>query len=100
MKRYALEQGEVESALAELPGWQVKEGKLHKEYKFGSFAQAVGWMVSAAIEADKMDHHPEWSNVYNRVMVNLVTHSLDNAISNLDVALATKMQALADGRKP
>lgn len=100
MKRYALEQAEVEAALAELPGWQVKEGKLHKAYKFGSFAQAIGWMVSAAIEADKMDHHPEWHNVYNRVTVNLVTHSLDNAISNLDVALATKMQALADGRKP
>ena len=60
-----------------------------------SFAAAIGWMMSAAIEIDKMDHHPEWSNVYNRVSVNLVTHDLGNAISNLDVELAQKLEKLA-----
>jgi len=82
-------------ALAELPGWEVKDGKLHKQYKFKSFAAALGWMVSAGIEADKMDHHPEWSNVYSRVTVNLVTHDLGNVISNLDIELAQKMEKLA-----
>ena len=54
-----------------------------------------GWMVSAAIYADKIDHHTEWSNVYNRVHVNLVTHDLGNAISTWDVDLARKMEELA-----
>jgi len=94
MARQALSEVEIAAALAELPGWSVEEGRLHKQYKFGSFAQAMGWMMSAATEADKMDHHPEWSNVYNRVTVNLMTHSLGNKISNLDVELARKMEKL------
>jgi 4a-hydroxytetrahydrobiopterin dehydratase len=96
MARYKLSDEELTAALADLPGWEIKEGKLHKTYKFDSFAQAIGWMVSLAIHADKMDHHPEWSNVYSRVQVNLVTHDLGNAISNLDIELARKMEALAN----
>lgn len=99
MKRYAVEPTELEEDLQTLPGWQVENGKLHKEFHFATFSLAMGWMVSTAVEADKMDHHPEWSNVYNRVTVNLVTHSLGNQISNLDIELAKKMEALADGRK-
>lgn len=95
MAKQKLNDQEIQDALADLPSWEVKEGKLHKAYKFGSFAEAVGWMMSAAIHADKLDHHPEWTNVYNRVQVNLVTHDLDNSISNLDVELAQKMEALA-----
>jgi len=95
MTRRKLSNSEIASALAELPGWETKEGKLHKQYKFGSFAQAIGWMVAVSIQADKMDHHPEWSNVYNRVTVSLVTHDLDNSISNLDVTLAQHMEVLA-----
>jgi 4a-hydroxytetrahydrobiopterin dehydratase len=93
--RRALTNAEIEAALADLPNWQVVDGKLYKQFKFGSFAQAMGWMVSVAIHADKLDHHPEWSNVYNRVEVNLVTHDLDNAISTWDVELAQQMEALA-----
>jgi 4a-hydroxytetrahydrobiopterin dehydratase len=95
MTRRKLNQAEIESALAGLPGWQIQEGKLHKIFKFDSFAQAMGWMMSVAIFADKMDHHPEWSNVYNRVTVNLVTHDLDNAVSSWDVDLAQRMEELA-----
>jgi 4a-hydroxytetrahydrobiopterin dehydratase len=95
MAREKLTDSALQAALDQLPGWEVKEGKLHKTFKFGSFGEALGWMVSAGIEADKMDHHPEWSNVYNRVVVNLVTHDLGNEISNLDVELAKKMEALA-----
>jgi 4a-hydroxytetrahydrobiopterin dehydratase len=91
MKRYSLNDEELKNALDDLPGWQIVDGKLHKEFKFGSFAEAMGWMMSAAIQADKMDHHPEWCNVYNRVKVDLVTHDLGNAISNWDVDLAKKM---------
>ena len=96
MSRKQATEAEIEVALADLPGWEVKDGKLHKQYKFKSFAAALGWMVSAGIEADKMDHHPEWSNVYNRVIVSLVTHDLGNVISNLDIELAQKMEKLAN----
>lgn len=95
MARHKLSESELEKALEELSGWEVKDGKLHKQFKFGSFAEAIGWMVSVALYADKIDHHPEWANVYNRVRVDLVTHDMDNAISNLDVDLAKKMEELA-----
>lgn len=96
MSRRKLSSEEISAELANLPGWAVKEGKLHKQYKFQSFAQALGWMVSVGVHADKMDHHPEWSNVYNRVTVSLVTHDLDNSISSWDVALAKQMEQLAE----
>lgn len=96
MPRQPLTDDEIAAALIQLPNWEVREGKLHRQYKFDSFAQAMGWMMSTAIEADKMDHHPEWSNVYNRVTVNLVTHSLGNQISHLDVDLAQKMEKYYD----
>jgi 4a-hydroxytetrahydrobiopterin dehydratase len=95
MSRKALEQIDIQAALNELTGWEVRGGKLHKTFKFGSFAEAIGWMVSVSIFADKIDHHPEWSNVYSRVRVDLSTHDLGNVISNLDVELARKMNALA-----
>ena len=86
---------EITAALTDLPGWTVQENKLHKQYKFDNFAQAMGWMMQVAIHADKLDHHPEWSNVYNRVTVSLTTHDLDNQISDLDVKLARKMEQAA-----
>lgn len=95
MSRRKLSSAEIDAGLVNLPGWEVKEGKLYKQYKFPSFAQALGWLVAAGVQADKMDHHPEWTNVYSRVTVSLVTHDLGNAISNLDVELAQHMEALA-----
>jgi 4a-hydroxytetrahydrobiopterin dehydratase len=94
MKRYPLNEEELQAALVELDGWQIVDGKLHKEFKFSSFAQAIGWMMSVAIHADKLDHHPEWSNVYNRVSVDLVTHDLGNAVSSWDIELAKQMDVL------
>lgn len=93
MERRRLENPEISEALTELPGWEVKEGKLHKTFKFGSFAQAMGWMVSVGIQADKLDHHPDWSNSYNKVVVDLKTHDMD-ALTTLDLALARKMEEL------
>lgn len=95
MTRKKLTPDEIASALDELSGWEVKDGKLHKAFKFDTFAQAIGWMVSVAIYADKTDHHPDWSNAYNRVVVDLSTHDLGDAISELDVKLARKMDELA-----
>jgi 4a-hydroxytetrahydrobiopterin dehydratase len=95
MTRRKLGNDELQDALKELPGWTVADGpKLAKSYKFDSFAQAMGWMVSVAIHADKMNHHPNWTNVYNRVMVELWTHDL-GGISTWDLELAAKMDSLA-----
>jgi 4a-hydroxytetrahydrobiopterin dehydratase len=94
MARKKLNKDEIRAALDELPGWEMKAGKLHKSFKFESFARAIGWMVSVAVHADKLDHHPDWSNAYNRVEVDLVTHDMDDAISNLDVELARTMEKL------
>ncbi len=89
-----LTDSEIEEALAGLDGWTLKNGKLNREFKFANFIEAFGFMTSAAIEAEKMNHHPEWFNVYSKVIVELVTHSA-GGITSLDVELARKMNALA-----
>jgi 4a-hydroxytetrahydrobiopterin dehydratase len=85
---------DVEQRLAGLQGWSLADGKLAREFRFADFARAFGFMASAAIEADKLDHHPEWSNVYNKVSVRLVTHEAQG-ITDLDFQLAKKMNELA-----
>ncbi len=89
-----LADSEIEEALKGLEGWTLQNGKLNRDFKFANFVEAFGFMTSAAIEAEKMDHHPEWFNVYSKVNVQLVTHSADG-VTNLDVDLAKKMNALA-----
>lgn len=84
---------QVQSKLERLAGWSLADGKLRREFKFRSFVEAFGFMASAALEAEKMNHHPEWSNVYNRVTVELVTHDA-KGITELDFRLAEKMNAL------
>jgi 4a-hydroxytetrahydrobiopterin dehydratase len=94
MARPRLGAEELERALAELPGWSLAAGKLHREYRFADFNAAFGFMTRVALEAERMNHHPEWSNVWDRVVVDLVTH--DSAgVTASDVALAKKMEALA-----
>lgn len=85
---------EVTSALASLPGWSVIDGKLHRDYKFPDFAQAFGFMAAVATAAEKLDHHPDWLNVYNRVTVNLSTHDV-GGITELDLKLAMTMETIA-----
>ncbi|NNJ65671.1 MAG: 4a-hydroxytetrahydrobiopterin dehydratase [Xanthomonadales bacterium] len=84
------------TALAKLEanGWSMVDDRdaIRKTFKFKNFVDAWGWMCRMAIEAEKMNHHPEWSNVYNRVEVLLTTHDVDG-LSELDVALAAKMDA-------
>ena len=85
---------EVQERLQSLSGWTIAEGKLHREYEFGSFVEAFGFMASAALQAEKMEHHPEWFNVYNRVVVDLVTHDA-GGITIYDFDLASAMEVLA-----
>ena len=76
-------------------GWARAEGReaITKSFKFKDFNQAFGFMMRAALIAEKMDHHPEWFNVYNRVDVTLTTHSTGN-VTDLDIKLAEAMDAL------
>lgn len=83
----------IQENLNTLSGWELQNGKLHKAYKFKSFVEAFGFMTRGALEAEKMNHHPEWFNVYNRVVVDLTTHDA-GGISDLDIALAKKFDAL------
>lgn len=86
---------ELAAGLATLPDWSVDNGKLFAEFTFKNFVEAFGFMTKAALHAERMDHHPEWFNVYNRVQIHLVTHSADNSISELDLKLAKVMSELA-----
>ena len=88
-----LAQVAIEQSLAELPGWSIVGGKLHRALTFPSFVEAFGFMCRAALIAERSNHHPEWSNVYNRVEINLTTHDVDG-LSNLDFTLATSIDAL------
>lgn len=69
-------------------------GKLHREYRFADFIHAFGFMATAAIAVEAMGHHPEWSNVWNRVTVDLTTHDA-GGVTAKDVALAEKLEAIA-----
>ena len=94
-----LTEPEIEEALQTLPGWTVEDGKLHRQFQFKNFVEAFGFMASAALVAESMNHHPEWFNVYHKVVVDLSTHSL-GAISTFDLELAKKMEVLAQRTKP
>ena len=90
-----LTQAEITAALPALPGWACERDALAKEFKFGSFKEALSFMVRVGFEAEAMDHHPDWTNVYNRVAVRLNTHDAGGKVTAKDVALAKKIQALS-----
>jgi 4a-hydroxytetrahydrobiopterin dehydratase len=95
MKRNKLTAEELKEAVGSLPQWQIKAEKLHREYKFPDFIHAFGFMATAAIAIEKMNHHPEWFNVYNRVVVDLTTHD-SGGITQNDVALAKLLDGIAE----
>lgn len=89
-----LTNSEITSLLPQLRGWTVVAGKLHREYKFPDFGKAFEFMKTAVPAIEKMDHHPEWLNVYNRVVVDLTTHDA-GGISQKDFDLATLLEGIA-----
>jgi 4a-hydroxytetrahydrobiopterin dehydratase len=78
----------------ELPTWTLVGGKLRRELRFADFVEAFGFMSQVALVAEAMGHHPEWSNVWNRVVIELTTHDT-GGLSNLDVQLAHRIDGLA-----
>ena len=89
-----LSDDEINSELKSLNGWTIKDGKLHKDFQFESFNQAFGFMTRASMEIEKMNHHPEWFNVYNKLSVDLMTHDAGGITKN-DVQLAKILNSLS-----
>ena len=97
--REKLTEQEIKERVATLNGWTALCGKLHKEFRFLDFVQAFGFMCSVALIAEGMGHHPEWSNVYNRVVIDLATHDA-GGITALDVEFARRVDALPAQESP
>ena len=85
---------EINQELQDLEGWSVVDEKLHKEFLFDTFNQAFGFMTRAAMEIEKMNHHPEWFNVYNRIIIELTTHDAGGITKN-DINLARILNSLS-----
>lgn len=88
-----LADAEVAAELGKLKGWAVEKGNLHRVFEFKDFSAAFGFMTRVALAAEKMDHHPDWSNVWNKVTVDLSTHSAGGLTKN-DFELAERMQQI------
>jgi 4a-hydroxytetrahydrobiopterin dehydratase len=84
----------LEAHLAAHPAWSLVDGKLHRELRFPNFIDAFGFMTRAALVAQSMDHHPEWSNVYGTVVIDLTTHSAGGITEN-DLELSNAIDAMA-----
>ena len=94
MRPARLTDDEIGQALATLPGWSRTGDALAKRFQFKDFSEAFGWMARVALEAEKLDHHPDWSNVYRTVEVTLSTHDA-GGLTALDFELARRMDRLA-----
>lgn len=92
-----LDASELADRLRGLPGWELRNGKLRRQFRFGDFSDAFAFMTRVALLAERLDHHPDWSNVYDRVTIELVTHDA-GGITETDVEFATGVSALLPGR--
>lgn len=88
-----LDQSAIDGALGGLNGWTLDDGQLYRKFEFPDFARAFGFMSSVALLAERLNHHPDWSNVYNRVEIRLSSHDV-GGISERDFTLATRIDAL------
>jgi 4a-hydroxytetrahydrobiopterin dehydratase len=93
MKRRKLDESEVLGALEGLPGWKLEKGHLHREFRFDGFVGAFGFMTSMALVSEAMNHHPDWRNVYDRVVIDLSTHDA-GGVTALDLEWALRASAL------
>lgn len=90
-----LTQEQIAAALRDLPNWKHARDALTHTFEFGSFKEAMSFMVRVGFEAESLDHHPEWTNVYNKVFVRLTTHDAGNKVSEKDLLLAKRIAVLS-----
>ena len=93
--RDPLSDAAIADALDDLPGWTHEDDRLKKTYEFSDFREAIGFIVRLSFYAEEMMHHPELENVYNTVSIALTTHDADGQVTEMDVELATQIEALA-----
>ena len=86
---------EIQTALAALPGWTFEGDALAKTFQFQNFREAMGFMLRVSYEAEALDHHPEWTNVYHRVAIRLNTHDACGKVTAKDVELARRIQKIS-----
>jgi len=91
--RTKLDPDAITEKLRSLAGWELRDGKLHRELSFDDFVDAFRFMSGVALHAEKLDHHPDWSNVYNRVTIDLHTHDA-GGITGRDFELAARIDRL------
>ncbi|HEY1865483.1 MAG TPA: 4a-hydroxytetrahydrobiopterin dehydratase [Candidatus Acidoferrales bacterium] len=95
MNAAKLNEGDIASGLKKLSGWSIERGNLHRAFEFKDFSQAFGFMTQVALAAESMNHHPDWSNAWNKVVIDLSTHSAGGLTAN-DFELAGKIQKIFD----
>lgn len=94
-----LPESEVRRRVQELPGWSLEGSEIVKEFRFSDFSEAFGFMTRLALVAEKMGHHPDWSNVYSRVTIRLSTHDA-GGVTEYDLEMATAADRLAGEASP
>ncbi|MGH7196466.1 MAG: 4a-hydroxytetrahydrobiopterin dehydratase [Candidatus Saccharimonadales bacterium] len=95
----AISRSEIDEQLTKLEGWKYTDKSLQKEFTFKDFPTAFAFMTRLAAVAEKLNHHPEWTNVYNKVFIKLTTHDADG-VTELDFSFAHSAQDIADSSKP
>ena len=86
---------EITHATRELTGWTLEGDALTRAFKFGSFREALSFMIRVSFEAEELNHHPDWTNVYNRVVIRLNTHDAGSKVTAKDVELAKRIQKVS-----
>ena len=95
METYLLKNGELDELVAKIPGWEIKSEQIQREFRFANFIEAFSFMTKIALICEKYNHHPNWENVYSKVIIRLNTHDL-GGITNLDQTLASEINKIFD----
>ena len=95
MEPYLLQYEELKELVVKIPGWEIKDGLIQKEFKFSNFIEAFSFMTKIALICEKYNHHPNWENVYSKVIIRFSTHDL-GGITNLDQTLASEINKVFD----
>ena len=95
MEPYLLQDEELKELVVKIPGWEIKSGQIERAFNFNNFIEAFSFMTKVALICEKYNHHPNWGNVYSKVIIKLNTHDL-GGITNLDQTLALEINKIFD----
>ena len=93
MEPYLLQDGELKELVFKIPGWEIKSEQIQREFNFSNFIEAFSFMTKVALICEKYNHHPNWENVYSKVIIKFTTHDL-GGISNLDQTIASEINSI------